>query len=63
LDETGNPLNPLDAHFNSLGLSSMNPIDRDTKEFKVLEKYTKDTHGATHRHFAVNVAHAFRVER
>jgi len=62
-DESGRPLNPLDAHFLSLGLSSMEPVKRDTKEFTMLEKYAKDTHGATHSHYRVNIAHVFRVER
>jgi poly [ADP-ribose] polymerase 2/3/4 len=62
-DESGRPLNSLDAHFLSLGLSSMEPIKRSAKEFTVLEKYAKDTHGATHYHYKVNIDHVFRVER
>jgi len=62
-DAEGRPLNPLDAHFCSLGLSSMDPIGRSTVEFQMLEAYARDTHGATHRHYSVNVLNAFRVER
>lgn len=41
----------------------MEPIKQSSKEFHVLEKYAKDTHGATHQHYSVNVMDAFRVER
>ncbi|KAF8958954.1 poly polymerase catalytic domain-containing protein [Flammula alnicola] len=61
-DEFGNPINPLDAHFRSLGLSSMDPIKKDTQEFQSLVAYARDTHGAIHR-YNVTVRHAYRVER
>ena len=57
-DDDGQPINPLDAHFRSLRLSSMTPISRKTKEFKGLERYTQDTHGATHSHYKVQIQNA-----
>ena len=60
---TGEPVNPLDANFRSLALSRMDPVPRSSKEFAGLQAYTRDTHGATHRHYAVEVLNAFRVER
>ncbi|KAI0694469.1 poly polymerase catalytic domain-containing protein [Cerioporus squamosus] len=62
-DVHGNPMNPLDAHFRSLELSTMEPIAHSSKEFRALQAYTSDTHGATHRHYGVQVLQAFRVER
>ncbi|KAJ7293875.1 poly polymerase catalytic domain-containing protein [Mycena rebaudengoi] len=62
-DENGNPINPMDANFRSLGLSSMAPVKRSSEEFKVLETYARDTHGATHSHMKINVTNAYRVER
>ncbi|KAH9836809.1 poly polymerase catalytic domain-containing protein [Rhodofomes roseus] len=62
-DANGKPLNPLDQNFLSLRLSSMDPIARASKEFGALETYTRETHGATHRHYQVQVLNAFRVER
>lgn len=62
-DDLGNPINPLDANFRSLGLTSMTPIKRDCQEFQVLQAYAHDTHGSTHRHFQVNIVNAYRVER
>ncbi len=61
--ETGEAINPLDAHFRSLRLSKMDVVNRNSTEFQVLERYTHDTHGATHAHYKVRVENAFRVER
>ena len=62
-DAQGNPVNPLDAHFRSLELSMMEPIAHGSREFGTLQAYARDTHGATHRHYGVEVLQAFRVER
>lgn len=62
-DASGNPVNPLDAHFRSLELSQMEPIAHTSREFGALQAYARDTHGATHRHYGVQVLQAFRVER
>ncbi|KAJ7748474.1 poly polymerase catalytic domain-containing protein [Mycena maculata] len=62
-DADGNPVNPIDANFLSLGLSSMMPIQRKSGEFKVLEEYVRDTHGHTHSHIKANITNAYRVER
>ena len=59
---TGAPLIPLDAHFESLSLTRMDPVGRASGEWGTLERYVRDTHGATH-HTRVQVEHAFRVER
>lgn len=62
-DDNGNPLNPLDAHFRSLNLSSMEPVPYQSEEFYSLMAYARDTHGATHSHYQAKVLNAFRVER
>ncbi|KAH7913845.1 hypothetical protein BJ138DRAFT_1145132 [Hygrophoropsis aurantiaca] len=62
-DDNGNPLNPLDVHYNSLGLSFMEPIATTGKEFQTLSRYVTDTHGATHQYIQPTILHAFRVER
>ncbi|KAJ7171802.1 poly polymerase catalytic domain-containing protein [Mycena crocata] len=62
-DVNGNPINPMDANFRSLGLSSMDPVKRSSAEFGVLEAYVRDTHGHTHSHIKANVLNAYRVER
>ena len=62
-DADGRPVNPLDAHFASLALTKMEPVARKSQEFAALQAYTRDTHGVTHRHYGVEVLHAYRVER
>ncbi|KIK47946.1 hypothetical protein CY34DRAFT_149122 [Suillus luteus UH-Slu-Lm8-n1] len=62
VDDDGNPLNPLDAHFRSLGLQSMDPVARNSSEFEALGRYISDTQGHTH-YFTPSILHAFRVER
>jgi poly [ADP-ribose] polymerase len=63
VDDQGNPINPLDANFLSLGLDSMSPVQRGSQEFKTLEAYVGDTHGFTHRHYSVAVLNIYRVQR
>ena len=60
--ETGESLNPIDAHFRSLRLTSMEPVQSASTEFSILEDYVRNTHGSTH-HMSVQVLNAFRVER
>ncbi|KAH8120683.1 PARP-domain-containing protein [Phellopilus nigrolimitatus] len=62
-DESGQPLNPLDAHFRSLSLESMVPVATNSREFTSLATYAKDTHGASHAHYTVTLETAFRVRR
>lgn len=62
-DANGNPVNPIDAQFLSLGLATMDPIMRGGSEFSVLEDYVKHTHGSTHGHIRASIINAFRVER
>jgi poly [ADP-ribose] polymerase len=62
VDDDGNPSNPLDAHFHSLGLQYMDPVARNSSEFEALARYISDTQGHTH-YFTPSILHAFRVER
>jgi poly [ADP-ribose] polymerase len=41
----------------------MDAIERESKEFNALVEYARNTHGATHNSFTVNVLNAFRVSR
>lgn len=49
-------IHPIDAHLASLQLSYIVPLDRKGQEFRSLEKYAHDTHGATHSHYKVEVS-------
>ncbi|KAK7688213.1 hypothetical protein QCA50_008583 [Cerrena zonata] len=61
-DESGAPINVLDAHFRSLQLSSMFPIESSSKEFHGLHQYVIDTSGPN-TESTIKILHAYRVER
>ena len=61
-DGEGNVINPLDAQFRSLKLTSMVPIDRSTSEFATLNAYARNAHGVTNR-LRTRIECAFRVDR
>ncbi|KAG9014738.1 hypothetical protein FRB94_010585 [Tulasnella sp. JGI-2019a] len=62
-DSEGNPIHPVDAHLRGLNLKTIEPLTRDSREFTTLEKYLKESHGATHGHLRPTVKNIFRVER
>ncbi|GBC05313.1 hypothetical protein RclHR1_06170017 [Rhizophagus clarus] len=61
--DDNNIINPLDAHFNTLKLERLEPLDHDSKEFKMVVNYVNNTHGATHFHFQLEVMEVFDLER
>jgi len=58
-DGDGNAINPLDAQFRSLKLTSMVPIDRSSSEFATLNAYARNAHRATR----TRIECAFRIDR
>ena len=61
-DASGAPLNPLDARFQALGLSSMRTVDPRSAEFAALCAYATDTLSDKHNG-RISIQHAFRVQR
>ncbi|CAO1619741.1 unnamed protein product [Parajaminaea phylloscopi] len=55
-------VNPIDASIANLGLDKIEPVDKDSNEYKYLEKYCYKTKGETHT-FNFKVLDIFRVER
>ncbi|KAK9708347.1 hypothetical protein K7432_009695 [Basidiobolus ranarum] len=62
-DADGNIFNPIDAHFNSLKLNHLTPVEHHTEEFKLINNYVKNTHGETHSGYTLEVLEAFQLER
>ncbi|CAG8530387.1 12742_t:CDS:1 [Acaulospora colombiana] len=58
-----NNMNELDSHYNSLRLERMVPLDHDSEEFKLLLRYVKNTQGATHNSYTLEILDAFDIER
>lgn len=55
-------VSPIDKHYEQLK-TKLVPIDRDSDEFKTLEKYVQNTHAETHRTYDLEIVDIFKVER
>lgn len=60
--ETDSKKNPLDGHYDQLKCDIV-PLDKASDEFRLLREYTKNTHGATHTNFDLEVDEIFKVNR
>lgn len=53
-DEGTEEEDPLDAHYKKLHCG-IEPLDHDSSDFKLVEKYLKQTHAPTHTVWPLNV--------
>lgn len=53
---------PLLSHYQRLRCQ-MTPVDVDSKEFSMIEKYMQNTHAKTHSDYFVDIEQIFRVSR
>lgn len=60
--DTDDKLNPLDAHYEQLK-TELQPLDHNSEEFTLINKYVQNTHAATHDTFALEVVDVFKVNR
>lgn len=56
-------VNPLDSQFASLKLNKLEPMDKNSERFKLIEQYTKNTHGATHSAYDLVIDEVFDLDR
>ncbi|KAG0033677.1 hypothetical protein BGZ81_007675 [Podila clonocystis] len=56
-------VNPLDSQFASLKLNKLEPMDKNSERFKLIEQYTKNTHGATHSSYDLVIDEVFDLDR
>ncbi|KAJ6628417.1 PARP-domain-containing protein [Mycena sp. CBHHK59/15] len=56
------PVNPMDARFLALGLSSIVPVARDSREFRAVDKYARDTE-VRNSHCDLAITSVFGIER
>ncbi|XP_058807262.1 poly [ADP-ribose] polymerase [Phymastichus coffea] len=54
--------NPLDAHYEQLK-TNIDVLDRESNEFKLIEKYVKNTHAETHKQYELVVEEVFIAKR
>ncbi|TNN08103.1 Poly [ADP-ribose] polymerase 1 isoform 1 [Schistosoma japonicum] len=54
--------NPLDEHYEQLH-TKLEPLDNDCNEYKLILDYVRETHGATHTQYTLEVLNIFEVHR
>ncbi|XP_053691962.1 poly [ADP-ribose] polymerase [Sabethes cyaneus] len=60
--DTDDTKNPLDGHYEQLK-TEMETLKHDSEEFKLLEKYVKNTHAETHTAYKLEVSEIFKIQR
>ena len=55
-------LNPLDAHYEQLK-TELQPLDHNSEEFTLINKYVQNTHASTHDQYKLEVEDVFKVNR
>ena len=61
-EEVKEDVHPLDQHYDSLRCH-MQALKKDSEEFRVVNKYLKDTHGHTHRDYTMELVDVFAVDK
>ncbi|XP_066991017.2 poly [ADP-ribose] polymerase [Anabrus simplex] len=55
-------INPIDAHYEKLK-THIEVLDKDSEEFELLRQYVKNTHGATHTNYELEIDEVFKIQR
>jgi len=53
---------PIDAHYERLN-TEISVLEKDTKEYKILDQYVQNTHGSTHTQYTLEIDQIFKVSR
>ncbi len=60
--DTNNRLNPVDQHYQQLKCQ-LQPIDKNSDTFKLIDKYLQSTHATTHNQYTMQIDEIFEVEK
>ncbi len=60
-DGDGNK-DPIDAHYEKLN-TDVKVLEKDSQEFKTIEKYVKNTHAETHNLYTLEIQDVFKIDR
>uniref|UniRef100_A0A1B0BYD9 Poly [ADP-ribose] polymerase n=1 Tax=Glossina palpalis gambiensis TaxID=67801 RepID=A0A1B0BYD9_9MUSC len=55
-------LNPIDQHYEQLKIT-LEPMDKKSEEYVLLQKYVQNTHGETHNMYELDIVDIFKVSR
>uniref|UniRef100_A0A336MUR8 Poly [ADP-ribose] polymerase n=2 Tax=Culicoides sonorensis TaxID=179676 RepID=A0A336MUR8_CULSO len=61
-EDTDAEKNPIDGHYKQLKCD-IAPLDKQSDEFKLLNKYVQNTHAETHNQYELEVLDIFKVAR
>jgi len=62
LSSGGSSENPIDSNYAKLKCD-MEPVDKKSKEWQIVQQYVKNTHGSTHTTYDLEIEDLFRVQR
>lgn len=60
--ENGLVMNPIDVHYKRLDVQ-LDPLEHDSDEFSLLEKYIQSTHASTHSQYLMDVEEIFECRK
>ncbi|XP_046804661.1 poly [ADP-ribose] polymerase isoform X2 [Lucilia cuprina] len=61
-EDSKEDVNPIDKHYEQLK-TKLEPIDKNSEEFSLLQKYVQNTHAATHNMYELEIVDIFKVAR
>ncbi|XP_041632333.1 poly [ADP-ribose] polymerase isoform X2 [Drosophila kikkawai] len=61
-ENTIDNINQLDKHYAQLK-TKLDPLDKSSEEFSILQNYVKNTHASTHSAYELEVVDVFKVHR
>ncbi|KAF9090498.1 Poly [ADP-ribose] polymerase 2 [Mortierella sp. GBA35] len=56
-------VNPLDQQYASLRLNKLEPMDKNSERFKLIEQYVRNSHGQTHSYYNLVIDEVFDLDR
>lgn len=61
-DEVDENVNPIDARYEQMS-TKLQPLEHESKEFKLIQSYVDNTHAPTHSDYQLIVEDVFKVKR
>lgn len=61
-DNLKSDINPIDHHYEQLKTDIIT-IDKNSDEYKILEKYVQNTHAETHRSYDLEIINIYKISR
>ncbi|KAG0061052.1 Poly [ADP-ribose] polymerase 2 [Linnemannia elongata] len=56
-------INPLDQQYASLKLNKLEPMDKDSERFKLIDQFVRNSHGKTHSYYNLVIDEVFDLDR